>query len=101
MFKGLNKEYKGKFATVVSNGDGIKMYHSDLPLTFKVAGVSVTRGEFFKGDIADILQYFKDNGGVSLSILKMLDISKNYDLDEEDVVTLQTNLPKVNVIYNV
>jgi hypothetical protein len=31
----------------------------------------------------------------------MLDISKNYDLDEEDVVTLQNNLPKVNVIYNV
>jgi hypothetical protein len=36
-----------------------------------------------------------------LSKLKMLDISKNYDLDEEDVVTLQNNLPKVNVIYNV
>jgi hypothetical protein len=64
IFKGLNKEYKGKFATVVSNGDGVKMYHPDLPLTFKVAGVSVTRGEFFKGDIADVLQYFKDNGGV-------------------------------------
>jgi hypothetical protein len=64
IFKGLNKEYKGKFATVVSNGNGVKMYHPDLPLTFKVAGVTVTRGEFFKGDIADVLQYFKDNGGV-------------------------------------
>lgn len=37
----------------------------------------------------------------SLSKLKMLDISKNYDLDEEeDVVTLQNNLPKVKVIYD-
>ena len=35
-----------------------------------------------------------------LSKLKMLDISKNYDLDEEDVLTLQNNLPKVNVIYD-
>jgi hypothetical protein len=30
---------------------GVKMYHPDLPLTFKVADVTVTRGEFFKGDI--------------------------------------------------
>ena len=35
-----------------------------------------------------------------LSKLKMLDISKNYDLDEEDVVTLQNNLPKVKLIYD-
>jgi hypothetical protein len=36
----------------------------------------------------------------SLSKLKMLDISKNYDLDEEeDVVTLRNILPKVKVIY--
>ena len=64
IFKGINQEYKGNFATVVSNGNGVKMYHPDLPLTFQVAGVSVTRGEFFKGDIADVLQYFRDNGGV-------------------------------------
>jgi len=36
-----------------------------------------------------------------LSKLKMLDISKNYDLDEEeDVVTLKNILPKVKVIYS-
>ena len=64
IFKGINQEYKGNFATVVSNGNGVKMYHTDLPLTFQVAGVSVRRGEFFKGDIADVLQYFRDNGGV-------------------------------------
>ena len=64
IFKGLNQEYKGKFAIILTNGDGVKMYHPDLPLTFQVAGVRVTRGEFFKGDIADVLQYFKDNGGV-------------------------------------
>ena len=64
IFKGLNQEYKGKFATILTNGDGVKMYHPDLPLTFQVAGITVTRGEFFKGDIADVLQYFKDNGGV-------------------------------------
>lgn len=64
IFKGINQEYKGKFATILTNGDGVKMYHPDLPLTFQVAGVTVTRSEFFKGDIANVLQYFKDNGGV-------------------------------------
>ena len=64
LFKGINKHFNGKFATVVCNGKGVCMYHPDLPLTFTVAGVSVKRGEFFNGNIADVLQYFKDNGNV-------------------------------------
>jgi hypothetical protein len=34
-----------------------------------------------------------------LSKLKMLDISKNYDLDEEDVTMLRDELPKVDVLF--
>ena len=41
------------------------MYHPNLPLTFKIDDVSVKRGEFFNGNIADVLQYFKDNGNVN------------------------------------
>lgn len=65
LFKGINKHFNGKFATVVYNGKGVCMYHPELPIAFKVAGVSVKRGEFFNGNIADVLQYFKDNGDVA------------------------------------
>ena len=65
LFKGINKHFNGKFATVVYNGKGVCMYHPNLPLTFKIDDVSVKRGEFFNGNIADVLQYFKDNGNVN------------------------------------
>ena len=64
LFHGIIDNFGSKFAVVTYNGFGVSMYHSLLPQNFEINGVSATRSEFFKADIADVLQYFKDNGGV-------------------------------------
>ena len=64
LFDGILENFGSKFVVVTYNGFGVSVSHPDIPENFTINGVTGNRGEFFKVDIANVLQYLKDNGGV-------------------------------------
>lgn len=63
--KGINTRFPSQFVTVVYNGSGSLIYYNDMPNEIQIKNQTVTKGEFTEVDIADVLQYFYDNGGAT------------------------------------
>jgi hypothetical protein len=63
IFEGIVQSYPTQFVTIAYNGFGIKLYHHKLPERFLITGVHMRPNVYSHVDIADVLQYLKDNGG--------------------------------------
>jgi hypothetical protein len=66
LYKYICSNHLSKYVAITYNGDGTKINFNGMSKTgIKIAGQTVYPNKEVKIDIPDILQYFKDNGGVT------------------------------------
>ncbi len=62
LFEGINRHFTS-FVSIVYNGKGLMMGGLALPDNMNIGGKSVRKGVYFEGNIKNVLQWLKDNGG--------------------------------------